>query len=524
MRPLGTKYVILVLGVATAWGAFARLWNVETRSFWRDEAWVASAVRDHSCPDLLRQSTVPMPPLFAVTAKLTGQLVQPPELGLRLPAGLWGALAVPLVYAAARALRAPRTLALGATGLAASCLMLVIWSRELKHYSFEGLVSVAIALLVFRVRRARSTRGVCLLGGVIAAVCLIAPWYGYGSIFPIVSMLPLLVILKPVSGTRRRSACIGLGGLLLLAVGVTAVWFSAARGQAADPALVKFGALWYPNVLDGRSWVHTAGYAAVTSYIFFFPQDWCLPAQSGQDRLLLAVLVVGVWMLALVGVLGWPWKSRVELCCWLLGPWLTLLAAALAHRYPFALPRVMQFCAPAMVLAVTAGAFFLTRGLSRMLLRRGAPALLALMFLGVLPAAYVFQQAAVHRYSVRQDFPAALSVLREQRRSGELVFVDHTAAPGVTYYAPHLSPPIVTAPTASGTLCPDDRDPADLARRAARTAGERFWILYVDEPPGNLHSASLEAIRRSGYVLEVVASCGGTRGAGAAMVLVARRR
>lgn len=525
MRPLGTKYVVLVLCVAAGWGAFVRLWNVGARPFWRDEAWVATALRDLSYGELMGQTGVPVPPLFAVTAKLSGQVVQPPELGYRLPAGIWGVLVVPLVYATARTLRAPRTLALGAAGLAASCLMLVIWSREAKQYSFEGFVSVLIALLTFRARRARAARELRLLGVAIALVCLVAPWYGYGAVFPIISVLPLLLILKPVSGARRRGICVAAAGLLGLVIGVAGVWAVAARGQAAAPALAKFAALWYPDPLVLRSWVHIAGYAAVTSHVFFFPADWCLPVRTEQDRLCLALLVTGVWLLTLIGLVAWPRTGRFELACWVCGPWLTMFAAGLAHCYPFAIPRMMQFCAPPIVLAATAGVVVLARGLCHVIGRRGGPALITLMFLGALPGVYVVRHTWTHCYGPHQDFPAALRLLQEQRRPGELVFVDLTAAPCVQYYAPDLLPPIIAVPTCNGTLCPAQVDERSLARRSAMIGGPRFWILYVDEPRGSLHTPSLEVIRKWGYTLEVVASCGGgTDSAGSAEVLLARRR
>ena len=186
---------------------------------------------------------------------------------------------------------------------------------------------------------------------------------------------------------------------------------------------------------------------------------------------------------------------------------------------------MMQFCAPPLVLAATAGVVVLARGLSRMICRRGAPALIACLLLGALPAAYVIRQPLSHRYWVYHDFPAALRILQDQRRPGELVFVDLLAAPCVQYYAPALAPPVIAVPTRIGTLCPLHVDPLSLARQSAQIGGPRFWILYVDEPGGNLYAPSLEVIRKWGYTIDVVASCGsGSESAGSAQLLVAQRR
>lgn len=524
MPNLTRKRVVVVLAVIAVWGAFVRLWNVGARPFWRDEAWVAAALRDLSYADLLRQTDVPLPPLFAVTSKLVGQVVLPPEMGHRVPAAVWGMLVPPLVYLAARVLRAPRALALGAAGLAASSLMLVIWSRELKHYSFEGLISVLIAWLVFRARRARTRREYGLVGTAIVAVGVAAPWYAYGAVFPMLSVLPLLFWPAPRCGARRRGVWLGLAGLAALAASTLGVWAAVGRAQAAVPALANFAALWYPNPLDGQSWFHIAGYAAATTFTMFLPGDWCLPARTEQDFLVLALVVAVVWLLALLGVATWPRSGRVELACWVLGPWLIMFAAALARWYPFALPRMMQFCVPPMTLALTAGVLAVGRGASHLVVGRGAPAMLAIVLLGVLPGPYVLRQALTQCYGVFQDFPAALRALGEQRRPGELVFVDVTAAPCVRYYAPDLAPPVIAVPTAGGTLCATGVDEREVARKCATRGGRRFWVLYVGEPRGNLRCPSLDVIRKGGYRLEVRASCGGgSESAGAAELVLAQR-
>jgi hypothetical protein len=340
-----------------------------------------------------------------------------------------------------------------------------------------------------------------------------------------VSVVPLLLILKPASGPRRHSICVGAAALLALAVGLTTVWLAAARGQAAEPTLAERTAVWYPDFRVSRSWAHAAGYMAASSHAIFLPGDWWLPVKTERDLFCLSLSAASVWLLTLIGLVAWPCRGRLELCCWVVGPWVTMLAAGLAHRYPFAVPRMMQFSAPSIALAASVGVALLARGVSHLVCGRGAPALIGLMFLGALPAAWAFRQASMHRYWVHHDFPAALRILQEQRRSGEPVFVDLSAAPCVQYYGSDLAPPVIAVPTAGGTFCPLQVNPLDLARRCASLAGQRFWILYSDEAHGELQSPTLEVIRKCGYTIKMVASCdGGGESLCSADVLVARRR
>ncbi len=109
-----------------------RIGGLADRPFWRDEAWVAYAATEMDWLGLLGQSEFPMPPLFALSVKLCVGLPLPPELGLRMLPFLCGVLILPLSYAVARTLRAPRTVALTGMALIASSPLLVIWSRELR--------------------------------------------------------------------------------------------------------------------------------------------------------------------------------------------------------------------------------------------------------------------------------------------------------------------------------------------------------------------------------------------------------
>lgn len=525
MPRLAVRSVKVMLIAILAWGAFVRVWNLSGRPFWADEAWVARTVRDSSPVDLLCQTEVPLPPLFAVATKLIGRAIAPPELAYRLLPALCGVFALPLVYAVARTLRSPRTLALGAAGLCASCLMLVIWSRELKHYSIEALVSVLAALLVFRLRRchARGTRRILVVG--IVLLCAISPWLAYGTVFPLGALLPILLILKPQAGSRRASFAIGATGLLTLGASLAGVWLLVAGKQAADPSLAAFTANWYIQPLDPHSWARACFYAALAAVGLFFPLEWFLPIFGGAELAVLAAAASAIWLLALLGLGTWPRRGRLELAAWLLGPYLAMLGAALFALYPFGVPRMTQFWAPPMIVVVAAGLARLGRAACLVVLRQGRPALLGAALLGVLPVALIIREPVCHCYHFYHDFPKMLATLERKRAPGEFVLVELGAVPCVRYYAPNLRPPVLYAPIAAGVAPKVGENFLGEAAKAARWAGPRFWVLRTYQPAVGDPRPLEEVIEREGYKLTVV-DRGGLEGpyGGAAELLVATRR
>ena len=235
MSQLSHRVVLWVAVVALAWGIFARVYRLWERPFWRDEACVADAVTRLSWTELLDQSALPAPPLFALAAKATGAVAAPAEVGLRLVPLFSGVILLPLVYAVARRLRAPRTLALAGMILCSTGLMLVIWSRELRQYEVEALLSVGLALAVFHIRRGERMSWAVVTTAML--LLLIGPWLGYGFVFPAATLALMLIALRPIAGRRWQVVLIGIAGLGVLAVSTLAVLRVAAAdhlGKEAD--------------------------------------------------------------------------------------------------------------------------------------------------------------------------------------------------------------------------------------------------------------------------------------------------
>ncbi len=516
--------MLFALAAFVVWGAFARTWNLGTRPFWRDEAWVAGQVRNLGYAELLRQTATPLPPLFAAAAKLTGTCTGPPERGLRLAQAVAGIGVIPLVYAAARALRGPRSLALAAAGVAASSLMLVIWSRELKQYSFEALASVGAAALVFTARRARTRSRFVLCMAGFGALCALAPWFGYGAIFPLLALLALLIIAPPTTGPRSRGLLAGAVCTLVFAASFWLLWNLAAAAQCSEPSLQRYMAARYLG-LDPVLLQRGFGHFASGTFMLLFPASWFLPVAYEWQLLLLVAGAAGLWLLALIGVLAWVRGGRLELAAWLFGPLLLLAAAAFLRKYPFGIERMMLFWAPPMILAVTAGVTALWRGAWGLLARRGGPALATAPLLGAVIAPLAWLHASDHRYWAMHDFPAVLATLEDRRSADEPVFVELTAAPCVRYYAPQLPPPVTWTPTVAGTVAPLGTDRRELLRQTVRRGPRRIWVLCTDEHASDPVRELSEVLAAAGYAIEVVDRVGPpAHWAGSAALLRATRR
>lgn len=527
MTPRVRVAFLTVMVVVLAWGVFVRTWGLGSRAFWRDEACVADLVTRSSWGQLLRQSEVPSPPLFAATAKFLGSIGSPPEVALRLLPVLCGIACLPLSYLAARTLRAPRTMALAGMALSASSLILVIWSREFRQYSVEACVSVLLALLVFRVRRCPPTRGRAPLAAGILIVCLVGPWFGYGVLFPAAALLSLLLLRPPVPQPGKRFVCLGLVAFAMLGVSTLTVLHLAAADQAANRALMGYLGNWFIDPMRIGQWFRAGGYAALASGMTLVPPEW-FPIRNwmagSQLGVWMAAPALVVWGLALIGLATWPRKGRLELAVWTLLPWLLMLLGAVAHRYPFGVTRMMVVLMPPLLLAVAAGLIHLCRIFSERFLKRGGPGMVAGLLCTFVPAVYVVNVPLHHSYWFCQDFSALVHTLESRRKPGEAVLVTVNAVPCVRYYAGRSGATFHYHPVTAGTLPLPGFDYDALNRETVRAVGSRCWVLATSEPNERQRVSLEKALRDAGYELRVEAESPGEEWYGRARLLLATKR
>jgi hypothetical protein len=508
-----------------ALGAWLRVWNAGGRPFWRDEACVADAVRTLSYSQLMRQTDLPLPPLFALAAKAAAEMPWAAEWTLRIPSVLAGCLLPLIVYRAARLLRAPRGMALCGAAAAATSLASVIWSRELKQYSFEALVAAVAAMLILSLADGNRVRPTKVAGLLLLA--LAAPWLGYGLILPLAALLAGAIVMPTrraaAAGVSHRLRIVWVMALLALGASAIGVWVTVAGAQSSDEALRKLMQPWLIEAGNPRSWVRMAFYQAVTIATLVLSLNW-LGVEGDRAALTLVAALVLAGVMA-VGVWHWPRAGRRYLLWWLLAPLAAMLAAAALGKYPFGQVRMMQVWTPPALLALGAGLYGLARLGVRMIGGPRGAALLVALALSLAPAAIAADETLRHRHFVLHEFPCLLEHVRQERVAGELVLSDAMSAACVRYYAPALGAPKEIVVLTSGTLPRPGTDFYRDAAERARFAKGRIWWLTTDEALNGPDRAAFEArLRALGYRMRSVAkgAGAGTLG-GAAELLVAER-
>ncbi len=495
-----------LVALVLVWAVGVRTWRLGNRPFWQDEAWVALAVTSQPPGELFLQTKVPLPPLFALATKLSGQCISPPEVGFRLIPVLSGIMLLPLTYAVVRLLKAPRTMALAGTALCASSLTLVVWSRELKQYEVEAFLATLLAYLVFRLRRSPTPQPRWWMVFGVALLCAAGPWIGYGVICPMASLLAVLIVFPSSTGTRRGPLIAGVVGLAVLSISVLAVLQTAAAEQAHDPALARFWDPWYIDVTNLRSWARAGYYMATCNTMMILPLEWIGPMDQPGPKLLYCTSGLVLWLMAAVGLWRWPRRGRLDMVCWVVGPWLTAVLAATAHQCPFGAARMMVCYTPPLLIAFAAGCFHLARWVSIIALGRGGPGMVLGVLIVMVPVSYVTNVPARGSYHRWHDYPKLLEVLAEQREVGELVLVTLSAAPATRYYAGDRFEPIEYAPTAAGTLRRPGFDYERFMQIKVNSAGHRCWLVTTSETGYRDRKKLLQWLGQQGYELDLAHS------------------
>ena len=425
-----------------------------------------------------------------------------------------GVALVPLCYLTARTLRAPRMTALVAMAAVASSPLLAIWSRELKQYEIEAFLAVLLALLVFRLRRQPQRRWP--LVAAVIAICALGPGLGYGMVFTAVCLLSMLLVMRPVAGTRRTLLITGGVALATLALSVLIVWQLAAGQQADNEALQNFAGKWYINLTSLESLKQAAAFGSRTTVLAVVPF-----LEVIKDRWVVIPLGMGIWLVTLVGMIGWPRKGRRELAVWVVAPWLLVIAASVAKVYPFGMWRMMMFCVPPMVIALAVGIVKLLRWASRVLAaqRRGYGVIAGLV-IALIPVLYMWRVPIQYGYWADHDYPAVLAKLNEQRRPREIALVSFDAAAGVWYYA-GATEYLWYQPTTGGTL-PMPGFPLEvMVKQITATGAPTWWIVTTSDRKVQAYLQRL--VQTYGYQLQLKAEAGGDQAYGRAQLLLASK-
>lgn len=390
--------------------AFFRLTDLQARNLWTDEAWVALAALKDSPAEVLAagQST---PPFYLLAVWALARVFGGSEAVLRSLSFCFGLGTVLLFYPLARLLATASSASL--LGLAAMTFspIMVYFSKELKQYSGDAFLAVAVLLMTERLRLARGEKGWLALG--------LAGALGLGFSHSLVFVLPvalaaLWLSLPPLE--RRRTivlaACWGAA--------FAALYFFFFRHQV-DPELVGYWSQDFPDFSSPAAFLWWLG-GAFSRYFEYFLGPWGI--------------FWGTPLFAL-GVSQWLRDKQFLPCLYLAGPLLLAFGAAAVHRYPFMAhyggSRLMLFSAPMLYLAVAVGSVTAFLFLWR---RRSWRWLALLAAGGVLVSLRPLEilQENLHPSFNRSQLKPLVQYLQQRMAPRDLIYVYYYAIHPFKYY------------------------------------------------------------------------------------------
>lgn len=455
---------LLVLLLLTV-GALLRLLQFAVdRALWLDEALIVRSVLTRGFRGLMEPlefgQTAPYG--FLALERAAVALLGTGEHALRLVPLLAGLAALFLFPAVARRyVSGPaRTIALAVVALAP---FLVYYSSEVKQYSFDVLVAVAVLWAAAEVRDRRP--------GAIAraaAVGVLGVWFSQPAVFMLAGAGLALMHGAVRAGDRRRMAALAAVATAWLASFAGA--YAISRHSLADPEYMA--AFWAPGFmpLPPRSAAEWAWLPERMLRMFREP----LGVMGGDPFPLLRLGQMAAGVAACVAGAAWMWRRR-GLRLALLGlPFVLMVAASVVRAYPFAgeytsSGRVLMFLVPSLALVMGEGAVRIWRAAPAG--RAAAVACVALM----LAPSLVY--AAVSVPHVRAEVKPLLEYSAEQRRPGDLLYVYYNARPQYLYYAPRYG--WTDENTVMG-ICSRLRPAAYIGDMARLRGNARVWLLFVD--------------------------------------------
>lgn len=451
--------LLLAVVMISALAAFFRLWDLNARNLWYDEAWVALAALQ-ATPSEALAAGASTPPFYILTLWGLVKLLGGNEAVLRSLSFIFGLGTVLLFIPLARRLAPLPGWLLGTALMAASPIM-VFYSKELKQYSGDAFFAVLIILLAegLMARQGEKDWMALLLAGVI----------GLGFSHALVFSLPVAAAVLWLKLPRCRRRLMLLGAFW--AAGFAAYYLLFFRHQV-DPYLTEYWAAAFPDFSSFPAFVGWLG-QSLKRYFYYFLGEWWIFVGP-------PLLAAGIWTLVRQGA--------PRALFYLGGPLLLSLGAAALHRYPFMAPyagnRLMLFSTPMLYLVTAAGLGAILAWLWRRRRRLPALALAGLVLLAFQPLEVVKEN--LYPVNNREEIKPLVAYLEEQARPRDWVYVYYFAIPPFKYYAQR-----VQARLCLGTSCLE----RDLELPQDGRSPQRLWLIAS-------HFPSLDHLHR--FVRELV--------------------
>jgi hypothetical protein len=395
LRPGRTQSI--ALGVAVGFGLACRLTQYAANtSLWHDEAFVALSITNKTYAALLGPLdwNEASPPMFLIAEKLIVAALGRSEYALRLlplVAGLLGMAGVALLARQA----ATRFAGLWMVLMLAASEKLIVQSNEVKHFTGDFLIAVALTLAALAVIRSPQRWRMVVLWGLVGSFGL---WLSYASafVFAGTSLALALVLTRPATPAVRFAYLAANGAV---AMSFAFLLAGPVRAQL-DSEVVSFWADAFPpmSALPLLAWLSRAS-------VGFFNYLW-------QPLGILVAFAAAVGSATL-----WRRGRRTELALLTLPIAFSLVAAAL-QRWPFGGNQHMVFAAPGVLLLAGEGLETMRCRLEDWRPGGGTIAVALFLVTGIGPAVY---HLVIPRE--RHEARPVIQFLMEQRRPEDQLLI-----------------------------------------------------------------------------------------------------
>jgi uncharacterized membrane protein len=440
---------VVVLWLVTMLGALLRLYHLEFKSLWLDEArlfWIATG----DLKQVLQQNAAynSAPPLFALLLRAVLG-VDDSEPALRSIACIAGVAAVPAMYLLAREFASSRIACVAAL-LVAVAPGQVRYSQQVREYALAFLLAVGMLLAFCRFTRQPTMGSTFLLVSVVSVSFFTQ--YGLALLFLAINLVAFTMLFRMEQ--PRRAYTLWLVLLLFASLAVMGVYHLALKEQFSGgrAAYYLHGAYW-----DGsfRSLARMAILNTEHIFLFAFPTP----------------LMVFACALGLLEATRDP--SR-KLAVWLLvAPMIVTFGLAMARMYPYVGTRHTMFLLPMIYVFAALGVGFL----SRQRYTRIASAVLVILLVG-----YGLAQTARYQRDRRPENirPVVAQLLAESSKK-DRIYVHSGATDAFKYYVRGVSRPWIEGEN-------KNEDPRRYAEQLDALLEDRstLWLVFSHIRQGDL--------------------------------------
>jgi uncharacterized membrane protein len=329
--------VAIILG-----GIFIRLFQLDWRSLWLDEACLANIIVKDDFEqvfniDLYSGFAFP-PPLFTSIIHLISNTFGPNEYNLRFLSAFAGILCIPFVYILSKRFFDQYTATI-ALFLCSFNSIFIFYSRELKQYTIEALFTL-LAIYVAEKAVENDNKRTFLF---LFLICLLSFGFAHSFIF----IFPIISIFSYVNVIRKHSKHSSLA-LLNLIFGFISFsiyyWFFLKYYISIE--IIEF---WSESYVDYSSisnfilWHFSTAYLLLSYYCSF-------PKALGILHEIWIVIFLSILFLGIVNC----YERRSRFLIYLIGPLCLAYLAAWLQKYPVA-PRTYLFILPLLLITLAVG-------------------------------------------------------------------------------------------------------------------------------------------------------------------------